>query len=135
MRRADDPIVQLVADLERDGQASFQWMVRWSQAEGDPLAAAWRVSAAGDAMLRLLLRVYSDNLLYVRTGFRMDLRNTREIVQEDFVRGYLRSWLPDASGTYQGMRSLADEVRRVVPAPPPLAVFLAEAKPGAELDD
>jgi hypothetical protein len=51
-----DPVAALLADLDREGAPRFEWVVRWSSGEGDPLRAAWAASEDAVAMLLLVVR-------------------------------------------------------------------------------
>jgi hypothetical protein len=49
-----DPIEELVHALDSEGKPSLAWVVKWSEAGGDPVAAAWTRSRNPSAMLLVL---------------------------------------------------------------------------------
>ncbi|HSN30001.1 MAG TPA: hypothetical protein VLT45_27125 [Kofleriaceae bacterium] len=93
-----DGIAELVRDLDRDGKPSLAWVVRWSQGERDPIAAAWDASADGVAMAAFLSQA------------RIFHRITHLAWRSD------GDWLNDTTA-----------IRRAVPVPPTLAELLDRA--------
>jgi hypothetical protein len=79
-----DPIAELNRDLSERGLPSLAWTVRWSQAGGDPVRAAWEASNSVDAMLMFIrhaLGRFTPELMLVAWRATTDAGTTAEYIR------------------------------------------------------
>jgi len=118
----DDPITALIRSLEREGQPSLAWVMRWSDGQRDPVHAAWAVSRDPWAMVQLLMRTGRDWPLG-----RYSLVDTAGLRRRSGVREGTESIVlgeGDSTTFLERDEHGAAEIRRRVTAPPGLDTLL-----------